>query len=250
VTVKNVRPSHRRRTLVRHVLCGAAAAVVCLGTAIPAAGQAPPARAPAPPPQKGRLFPPQDLGLIEAPDRADWQHPDQIMDALQIADGAVVADVGAAGGWFTIQLARRVGPNGLVYAEDIQPVMIEAVTRRMQQERLSNVRPVLGTVNDPRLPAPVDAALIVDAYREMEDPVGLLRNLARSLKPQGRLGVVDFNPGGGGPGPDPSGRVDPEEVVRAAQAAGFRLKSREAVPPFQFLLVFEKAPGLPVPRRP
>src|ERR1700720_660677 len=74
---------------------------------------------------RNRLFPPQDLGLLEGPDRESWQKPDQIMDALGIADGSVVADIGAAGGWFTVRLARRVGPNGRVFAEDIQPRMIE-----------------------------------------------------------------------------------------------------------------------------
>ena len=64
---------------------------------------------------KGHLFPPQDLGLIQAPDREQWQKPDQIMDALAIAEGSIVADLGAGGGWFTVRLARRVGPNGLVY---------------------------------------------------------------------------------------------------------------------------------------
>ena len=64
----------------------------------------------------GQLFPPTDLGLLETPDRAAWQKPDQIMDALKIADGAKVADIGAGGGFFTIRLARRVGPNGFVYA--------------------------------------------------------------------------------------------------------------------------------------
>ena len=82
--------------------------------------------------QKPRLFPPQDLGLLEAPDRDDWNKPDLIMDALGIADGAVVADLGAGGGWFTVRLARRVGPNGVVYAQDIQPQMIEAINRRVQ----------------------------------------------------------------------------------------------------------------------
>src|SRR5437016_4651310 len=79
--------------------------------------------------KRPRLFPPEDLGLLEAPDRDDWNKPDLIMDALGIADGGVVADLGAGGGWFTIRLARRVGPNGIVYAEDIQPLMIEAMNR-------------------------------------------------------------------------------------------------------------------------
>jgi ubiquinone/menaquinone biosynthesis C-methylase UbiE len=188
----------------------------------------------------GRLFPPQDLGLLEGPDRDQWQKPDQIMDALGIAEGSVVADLGAGGGWFTIHLARRVLPNGIVYAEDIQPQMVEAITRRVQIEKLPNVRPLLGTPTDPRLPYGIDAVLIVDAYHEIEDPVTLLKNVARSLKPQARIGIVDFSAGGGGPGPDPDERVDPQTVIDAAAAAGLRLSAREAVPPFQFLLVFEK----------
>lgn len=193
----------------------------------------------------GRLFEPLDLGLLEGPDRNQWQKPDQIMDALGIADGAFVADLGAGGGWFTIRLARRVGPNGIVYAEDIQPLMLAAIGRRVQQENLTNVRTVLGTPNDPRLPSGIDAALIVDAYHEMEippgDPVMLLRNLSKSVKPNGRIGVVDFKPGGGGPGPAPEERVDPETIIKAAAAAGLQLLGRETVEPFQFLLVFGKS---------
>jgi SAM-dependent methyltransferase len=190
---------------------------------------------------RGRLFPPQDLGLLEAPDRDQWQKPDLIMDALNIFDGAVVADLGAGGGWFTIQLARRVGPNGIVYAEDIQPQMIEAIGRRIRREGLTNVQTRRGTPDDPRLPAgQLDAVLIVDAYHEIEDPVALLGNVVRSLKPNGRVGVVDFAPGCGGPGPSLEERAQPETVIQAAEAAGLRLEAREAVPPFQYLLVFAK----------
>jgi SAM-dependent methyltransferase len=196
--------------------------------------------------RNGRLFPPLDLGLLEGPDREAWQKPDQIMDALGIADGAIVADLGAGGGWFTLQLARRVGPNGLVYAQDIQPQMIEGITRRVQRDNLKNVRTVLGTATDPHLPHGIDAVLIVDAYREMDDParpeiiLTLLGNIARSLKPQGRVGVVDFTPGGGGPGPPSEERVDPDGVIAAASAAGLKLQARDLVPPYQFMLVFGK----------
>jgi SAM-dependent methyltransferase len=191
----------------------------------------------------GYLFDPLDLGLLEAPDREQWQKPDQIMDTLLIAEGSVVAEVGAAGGWFTMHLARRVGPNGIVYAEDIQRQMIEAIARRVQRENLRNVCTVLGTATDPHLPAGIDAVLIEDVYGEMEDPVTLLRKVALSLKPQGRVGIVDFKPGGGGPGPAPDERVDPEAVIKAAAAAGLRLTAREDVPPFhfQFLLLFGRS---------
>jgi SAM-dependent methyltransferase len=210
---------------------------------------------PGPPAQetpRNRLFPPEELGLIDPPDRDQWQPPELIMDVLRISDGATVADLGAGGGWFTIKLARRVS-GGVVYAEDIQPQMIAAIRRRAQRENLFNVKTVLGTPNDPMLPQGIDAVLILDAYHEMacavgpscQDPVPLLKNVARSLKPQGSLGIVDFNPGEGGPGPAPDERVPPDAVIRAAAAAGFRLDRNENLPPFQFqyLLVFGKAPG-------
>jgi predicted methyltransferase len=223
------------------IVCLFALASSLRGLSAPPAEPAPQAKA------KGRLFATQDLGLLEAPDRDQWQQPDQILDALGVAEGAVVAELGAAGGWFTLRLATRVGPNGLVYAEDIQPEMIEAIGRRMQSENLANVKPVLGTPRDPRLPMGLDAALISDAFHEMnppEDPtlvVTLLKNVARSLKPQGRLGIVDWTPGAGGPGPPANQRANPAAVIEAARAAGLQLISREDFPPFVFLLVFGKA---------
>ncbi|MGH9143465.1 MAG: methyltransferase domain-containing protein [Vicinamibacterales bacterium] len=191
-----------------------------------------------------RLFGTQDLGLLETPDREQWQKPDQIMDALGVAEGSKVAELGAAGGWFTLQLAERVGPNGRVYAEDIQRAMLDGISRRMSAESLTNVTTVLGTPSDPHLPSGLDAALISDAFHEMdvpEDPnlvVTLLRNVGRSLKPQGRLGIVDWTPGNGGPGPRAEERVDPNVVIKAATAAGLQLIKREDYPPFVFLLVF------------
>jgi predicted methyltransferase len=201
----------------------------------------------------GRLFGTQDLGLLEAPDREQWQKPDQIMDALGVAEGSKVAELGAAGGWFTVHLAERVGPNGRVYAEDIQPAMLEGIRRRMQSENQTNVTTVLGTPSDPHLPPGLDAALISDAFHEMdvpEDPtlvVTLLRNVATSLKPQGRLGIVDWTPGSGGPGPEANQRVDPKRVIEAANAAGLQLITREDLPPFVFLLVFGRASAKPAP---
>ena len=186
----------------------------------------------------GRLFPPEDLGLLEGPDRDAWQQPEQVMDALGIADGARVADLGAGGGWFTVRLSRRVGPNGRVYAEDIQPQMIESIARRVSREGLANVMTVLGTPNDPRLPTDLDAVLIVSTYPEMTDPVALLENVAGSLKPNGRVGIIDFRLEGGGPGPPTDERVEPDAVIRDAERAGLQLLAREEFLTYQYLLVF------------
>ncbi len=190
-------------------------------------------------PRRG-LFPPLNLGILEGADREQWNKPDQIMDALQIAEGSVVADIGAAGGWFTVRLSHRVGQNGRVYAEDIQPLMLEAIRRRVQREGLTNVTPVLGTTKDSRLPHGIDAILIVGAYHEMENPVAVLKDAAASLKPQGRIGIVEYTPGAGGPGPEPEQRVDQDAVIKGAAAAGLQVISQEPVPPFMFMVVLGK----------
>jgi predicted methyltransferase len=193
------------------------------------------------PASHGRLFPPSDLGLLEAPDRDLWQPPDQIMDAIGIADGSVVADIGAGSGWFTIRLARRVGPQGLVYAEDVQDEMINAIMRRVQREGITNVKPVLGIGSNPRLPAnSLDAVLVVGAYYEIVDRVTMLSNLARALKPQGRIGVIDFKLEGTGPGPATDERVSPDVVVKDAVEAGLHLIRQEPFLPYQYFLIFGK----------
>jgi ubiquinone/menaquinone biosynthesis C-methylase UbiE len=194
--------------------------------------------------QHARLFPPEDLGLLEGPDRDAWQRPDQVIDVLQNGESSVVADLGAGGGWFTVRLARRVGPNGLVYAEDIQPEMITAIQRRVQREGLHNVKTVMGTDVDPQIPeGTVDAVLIVDAYHEMVQPVVLLRNVARALKPNGVIGIINFKKDGGGPGPPMEERVEPAKVIADAKAAGLELKRRpDDFLRYEYLLTFGVAP--------
>lgn len=192
-------------------------------------------------PARGRLFPPEQLGQLEGPDRDEWQQPERVMDALSIADGSHVADLGAGGGWFTIRLARRVGPNGLVYAEDVQPPMIDAIKRRVEREGLANVRTVRGTFDDPALKkSAVDAALLVGVFGQLEKPVLFLNNVRAVLKPSGRLGIIEFKPGGFGPGPDDN-RVAPESVIRDAASAGLKLVRHETFLRYQYLLVFTPA---------
>ncbi len=189
--------------------------------------------------QHTRLFRPEDLGQLEPPDRDEWQRPDRIMDALGVGDGSVVADLGAGNGYFTIRLATRVGRNGTVFAEDVQHQMIGAITRRVEKIGLKNVKTVLGVSTDPRLPKPVDAVLIVGAFHEMDQPIVLLGNVAKKLKPTGLVGIVDFKKDGGGPGPAMEDRPDPEVVIGHARAAGLVLRSRETFLRYKYMLVFE-----------
>lgn len=193
-------------------------------------------------PTHGRLFPPDELGILESPDRDEWQQPERIMDALGVADGSRVADIGAGGGWFTIRLAQRVGPNGRVYAQDVQTQMIGSIRQRVANQGLTNVETILGTSDDPRLPANLDAILVVDAYPafgEHAERVAVLRQLARALAPHGRLGIVDFKLDGvGGPGPPLEERLDPAIVRDEAAGVGLRLVRDETFLRYQYLLVF------------
>jgi ubiquinone/menaquinone biosynthesis C-methylase UbiE len=192
-----------------------------------------------------RLFNPEELGVLEGPDRDAWQKPDLIMDALGIGEGSVVADVGAGGGWFTVRLARRVGPNGTVFAQDLQPQMLEAIKRRVGREGLRNVDYVQGSLDDPRLPpGRLDAVLIVDAYHELANPIELLRNVSASLKTTGRIGIVDYTLEGGGPGPPLNQRKSEKSVIKEARQAGLRVVNRvnpESFFEFQYMLIFARS---------
>lgn len=189
-------------------------------------------------PRERELFPPENLVLLEVPDRAAWQEPDLIMDQLLIADGSEVADIGAGSGWFTIRLANRVGPNGTVYAQDVQQEMLTAIGRRVEREGLTNVKVVRGDDSSPNLPEnALDSVLVVDVYPEVRGSrVNFLRSLARALRPKGRIGIVNHKPGGGGPGPDADLRVGNEVVARDAEAAGLRVLSTTDLK-YQYLMV-------------
>jgi SAM-dependent methyltransferase len=224
-------PTFKGRGATFRVLAALAGVLVSLTVGLTGAGAQ---KAP-------RLFAPEELGLLEAPDRDLWQQPEDVMDRLGISEGARVADIGAGGGWFTVRLAKRVGQTGTVYAEDIQPQMIESIARRVKREGLGNVHTILGTAEDPRLPKGLDAVLMVDTYTQLANPVGLLERIAASLAPNGKLGVVDFKrDGAGGPGPALEERVDPETIRKHAEEAGLRLLSHETFLRYQYLLIFSR----------
>ena len=207
------------------------------------------AQAPAGQPQtsssaKQGLFRPTDLGLLESPDRASWQMPDLIMDTLKIARGDTVADIGAGSGFFTVRLARRVDPfrqgDGIVYAQDIQQPMLESIKRRVNREGLKNVVTRLGSETNANLPkGTIDAVLVVDVYHEVpttDDRVRFLRHVADALKAGGRIGIVNYKPGNGGPGPEPERRLDRSVVEEEVRAASLRVLDRTTLP-FQYMLV-------------
>jgi SAM-dependent methyltransferase len=158
-----------------------------------------------------------DLSIFEYPDRDKKLHVDRVMDLLGITPGKVVADIGAGSGWFTVRAAARVGSGGAVYAEDINANAVDYITQRAAREKLENVRPVLGTVEDTKLPTnSVDVVLILKTYHEFAHPIPLMEKLKLSLRPGAKIGIIDRN----GDGTDHG--IMPEVVEREMAQAGFK----------------------------
>jgi SAM-dependent methyltransferase len=159
-----------------------------------------------------------DLSRFEYPDRDKKLQVDHVMDLLGITSGKNVADIGAGSGWFTVRAARRVGPTGAVIAEDINPLAIEYIGKRVLKENLSNVRTVLGAPDDPRLPAgSVDAVLLLKVYHEIAQPVAFMKTLKRGLRSGAEVGIIDRNGNGANHG------VNHEVVVKEMGEAGYKL---------------------------
>jgi len=162
-----------------------------------------------------------DLSIFDNAGRADRLQINGVMDTLGIVPGKSVADIGAGSGFFTVLAARRVGDKGMVYAEDINPEAIQYIDARLKKENLHNVKTVQGKPNDPSLPAPVDAVLLLKTYHEIAEPVVLFRNLRHSLAKDAKVGVIDRNGNGTNHG------VGRDVVIREMKAAGYKVVQKE-----------------------
>ena len=120
-----------------------------------------------------------------------WQRPSEVLDGLELKAGHRVADIGSGYGYFTFRLAARVGPEGKVFASDIEVEAVEKLRSRKQREKLDQVEPILGSQSDPKLPGDLDSVLIVDSYHEFREYDILMQAVFRSLKPGGRLVIID-----------------------------------------------------------
>jgi ubiquinone/menaquinone biosynthesis C-methylase UbiE len=207
------------------------------------AGQA---QAPNAHPISGRRFAPvmgyQGADWLERAERVDEEQPDTALDILRIRKGASVADIGAGSGYMTVRLARRVGPDGRVYANDLQPQMLELLQRRLTREKIANVTLVQGAADDPRLPpASVDLELMVDVYHELSQPQAMLRRLREALKPAGRLVLLEYRK------EDPAIPIRLEHKMTVAEARteveaeGFTLSQVDESLPRQHILIFTVA---------
>jgi ubiquinone/menaquinone biosynthesis C-methylase UbiE len=190
------------------------------------------------------------IAQVMGPGGADWlvrpereaeEHPDEALDALKIPKGAVVADVGAGVGYFTWRLAERVGPSGVVYGEEIQQEMLDHLGKNMRDRHIANVRALLGTIDDPKLPKnALDLVLLVDVYHEFSEPEKMLDRIRESLKPNGRLVLLEYR------GEDPNVPIRPEhkmtlkQVQEEVQPEGFRFDQSIEILPEQHIIVFRR----------
>lgn len=172
--------------------------------------------------------------------RDAWQKPKDVVEKLAIVPGARVADIGAGGGYFTWYLAQGVGPDGAVYAVEIDKTGVDIIRKEMQARSVKNVVPILAEPMDPKLPDAVDLVFSCDTYHHMNDRIAYFRSLTRYLKPGGRVAILDFHPHGFFSGLLGHGSAA-EEVRREMEAAGYRRIADFDIIESQHFQVFSRA---------
>jgi len=201
------------------------------------------AQAPGVHPISGRRFAPvmgyQGADWLERSERDEEEAPDIALNVLKIPKGASVADIGAGSGFITERLSARVGPTGRVFANDLQPQMLQILGRRLAQRNITNVTLVQGAIDDPKLdPASVDLEIMVDVYHELSQPQAMLRRLRAALKPGGRLALLEYRK------EDPTIPIKFEHKMSVAEAKmeleaeGFTLAKVDEALPRQHILIF------------
>ena len=175
--------------------------------------------------------------VFDDPERDAWQKPHEVIQALGLKPDAVIADLGSGTGYFSVRLANMV-TKGRVYGVDVEPDMVKYLAERAKREKRDNVVAIQGTPDDPRLPEKADLVLLVDVYHHMEDRQRYFRNLRASLKPDGRVAVIDFRMDSPD-GPPKAARIAPQRVIDELTAAGYHLAKRHEFLPKQYFLIFE-----------
>ncbi|MGE0158992.1 MAG: class I SAM-dependent methyltransferase [Gemmatimonadales bacterium] len=186
---------------------------------------------------------------LERPQRAQEERPEQVLGVMNLQRGDVVADVGAGSGYFSRRMARLVSPPGTVYAVDVQPEMLEMILESMTRDGITGIVPVLGTADDPKLPAgEIDWILLVDVYHELENPAAMLAKMRESLAPGGRVALVEYRvEDGTGDDIRAEHRMSVLQVLSEWEAAGFELAELHEFLPTQHLFVLRSDEGDPGP---
>lgn len=182
------------------------------------------------------------MASLDDPARDAWQKPHEVVMALDLKPGMVVADIGAGSGYFALRFARHVGDTGAVLAVDVSQPMLDAVRTRAQAASLGTVRTILARPDDPLLPdAGVDVVFTCDTWHHIEQRPAYLAKVRRALKPGGRFVIVDFHKDAP-VGPPPAMKLTRAEVLAEVQQAGFVLADEPTMLPHQYFLVFTATP--------
>ena len=181
---------------------------------------------------------------LNRPERIQEENPEEMLEQLQVQPGMTVCDMGCGDGYYTIELAKRVGPKGKVIAVDIQPEMLQELSRRCERGNLKNVEMVLGLPHNPKLPVgQIDLILMVDVYHEFSNPVEMLDAMRRSLKPDGRIALVEYR------GEDPQVPIKPEhkmtkkQILKEYEANSLKLVGQYDRLPWQHLMFLGPEPS-------
>lgn len=174
--------------------------------------------------------------VFDDPQRDAWQKPHEVIQALALKPDAVIADIGSGTGYFAVRFARMV-PQGRVHGVDTEPDMVNYLAERAKREGLKNIVAVAASPGDPRLPEKTDLIVLVDVYHHIEDRERYFRRLQDSLKPGGRVAIIDFRMDSP-EGPPKSARVLPEQVKAELQRAGYALAEEHGFLPNQYFLIF------------
>jgi len=174
---------------------------------------------------------------FDDPARDAWQMPARVIEALALSPGQLVADIGAGTGYFTVRLAKAPAAPKKVYAVDIESSMVDHVRQRAAKEGLANVVAVQAAPDRANLPEPVDLVLVVDTYHHIPGREAYFRKLRESIRPGGRLAIIDFRKDAP-EGPPKEFRFTPNEIASELGQAGFRLQTTHDFLPRQIFLVF------------
>jgi cyclopropane fatty-acyl-phospholipid synthase-like methyltransferase len=174
--------------------------------------------------------------IFDDPERDGWQKPLEVIQALKLAPDAAVADIGSGTGYFAVRLAHSV-PKGRVYGADVSPDMVKFLNERAAKEKLANLSSHLAGEADPNLLEPMDLVLVVDTYHHIGKRSAYFERLKSSLKPGGRVAIIDFTLASP-VGPPKAARIAPERVTSEMAQAGYRLAERHDFLPNQYFLVF------------
>lgn len=226
----------------------------CAETGRVEAAQAQPegeADSPKRPLQIGKLVKKRQIAPVMSVAHADWltrperdaeEQPDRVVKELNIPKGATVVDLGAGVGYFTWRLAEQVGPQGRVIAVDIQEGMLDRMKKNLAERGVTNVEMVLGSAEDPHLPVgEVDLVLIVDVYHELQHPEKTMDHVRRSLKPNGRVVLIEYRREDPNIPINPLHKMSVEEVRGELEPMGFRLAKLLDFLPTQHIFIFQDA---------